>query len=213
MEFKYNDGGRAKAGFKGEADDCAVRAMAIVTGKPYMEIYNMVNDLAKSGKGFKQRSTKEVSDARTGVWQKDVRTIMLSLGWIWTPTMQIGQGCKVHLKKDELPMGRVLCNVSRHFTAVIDGVVNDTHDCSRDESRCVYGYYTLKANPEIMEVTKEASPNNKEPKVRAKKNMDAEKIAKLISMKKAWSIKLKRAENKLKKLSKKINYYQNKKTK
>lgn len=143
MKFNYNDGGRAKAGYKGVTGDCGVRAMAIVTGKPYQEIYDMVNELAKSGKGFKQRKTGRVSDARTGVWQRDVNTIMTSLGWKWTPTMLIGQGCKVHLKADELPSGRILCNVSRHYTAVIDGVVNDTHDCSRDDKRCVYGYYSF----------------------------------------------------------------------
>jgi hypothetical protein len=60
----------------------------------------------------------------------------------WTPTMQIGLGCKVHLKPDELPQGRLVVCVSRHYTAVIDGVIHDNHDCSRDETRCVYGYYT-----------------------------------------------------------------------
>lgn len=28
-----------------------------------------------------------------------------------------------------------------HYTAVIDGIIHDTHDCSRDGSRCVYGYW------------------------------------------------------------------------
>jgi hypothetical protein len=30
---------------------------------------------------------------------------------------------------------------SRHLVAVIDGVIHDTHDCSRDGTRCVYGYF------------------------------------------------------------------------
>jgi hypothetical protein len=55
--------------------------------------------------------------------------------------MKIGQGCKVHLRKEELPSGRLIVSVSRHLTAVIDGVIYDNHDCSRDGSRCVYGYY------------------------------------------------------------------------
>jgi len=37
-----------------------------------------------------------------------------SLGWKWTPTMRIGQGCKVHLRADELPVGRLIVSVSRH---------------------------------------------------------------------------------------------------
>jgi hypothetical protein len=57
--------------------------------------------------------------------------------------MEIGKGCKVHLRADELPKGKIICSVSRHLVAVIDGVINDTHDCSRDGNRCVYGYYTF----------------------------------------------------------------------
>ena len=65
------------------------------------------------------------------------------LGFKWTPTMLIGQGCKVHLLADELPKGKLIVNVSKHFTCVIDGIINDTYDCSREGTRCVYGYYTL----------------------------------------------------------------------
>ncbi len=141
MKFNYNDGGRVEAGYKGAAGDCGVRAVAIVTGKPYSEIYDMVNALVASGKGFKQRKTGRTSNARTGVWPQDIKKIMESLGWIWKPTMFIGQGCKTHLCAEELPSGNILCNVSRHYVAVINGVLNDTYDCSRDEKRCVYGYY------------------------------------------------------------------------
>ena len=66
---------------------------------------------------------------------------MLELGFVWTATMQIGSGCNTHLKADELPSGRLVCSVSRHAVAVIDGVIHDTHDCSRGGKRCVYGYW------------------------------------------------------------------------
>jgi hypothetical protein len=48
----------------------------------------------------------------------------------------------VHLAKDELPNGRLIVRVSKHITAVINGVIDDTHDCSRAGIRCVYGYFT-----------------------------------------------------------------------
>jgi hypothetical protein len=70
---------------------------------------------------------------------------MLELGFIWTPTMQIGSGCQTHLTADELPTGRLVCNVSRHYVAVIDGVINDTYNCSRKGKRCVYGYWMMNA--------------------------------------------------------------------
>ena len=40
MEFIYNDGGRAAAGFKGSAGDCVTRSIAIAAGKPYQEVYD-----------------------------------------------------------------------------------------------------------------------------------------------------------------------------
>lgn len=139
MKFKYNDGGRKKAGFKGRAGDCGVRAISIVTNKPYKEIYNLVNDLCKDERKSKRRRGK--SHPRTGIHNHTFKKIMTHLGWQWTPTMFIGQGCKVHLKKTELPSGAILCNVSKHYVAVINGVINDTYDCSRNETRCVYGYW------------------------------------------------------------------------
>ncbi len=63
------------------------------------------------------------------------------MGFKWVATMQIGQGCKVHLRANELPKGIIICSVSRHYTAVINGVLNDTYDCSRGGQRCVYGYW------------------------------------------------------------------------
>jgi len=58
--------------------------------------------------------------------------------------MFIGSGCRVHLRSKELPMGTLIVSVSKHLTTVIDGVINDTHDCSRDGTRCVYGYWYRK---------------------------------------------------------------------
>ena len=37
--------------------------------------------------------------------------------------------------------GRLIVKVSKHLTSVIDGVINDTYDPSRNATRCVYGYY------------------------------------------------------------------------
>lgn len=57
--------------------------------------------------------------------------------------MKIGSGCKGHLRSEELPPGRLIVSVSKHVVAVIDGIIHDTHDPSRDGTRCVYGYWAL----------------------------------------------------------------------
>ena len=116
MKFHFNDGGRIAAGYKGSAGDCVVRSVAIATGLPYQEIYDLVNELsAREHTGKRKRGT---SNARTGVHKSAIKWLMESLGWQWTPTMQIGSGCTVHLRAHELPSGRLVVSVSKHLTAV-----------------------------------------------------------------------------------------------
>lgn len=141
MKFKFNDGGRAAAGFKGDTGDCVVRAIAIATDSPYDLIYAAINTASASERRTKLR--KKRSSARTGVHKATWKRFIEGIGGVWTPTMGIGTGCKVHLKADELPSGRLIVSVSKHLVAVIDGVVYDTHDPCRDGTRCVYGYYSF----------------------------------------------------------------------
>ena len=128
IEFNYNDGGRASAGYKGKTGDCVVRAIAIALELPYKEVYNELTKM-------------QASSVRNGVFKKVIRKYLTGKGWTWIPKMTIGSGCTTHLSADELPKGRIICNVSRHLSAVIDGVINDTFDCSRGGNRCVYGYW------------------------------------------------------------------------
>ena len=137
--FRLDDGGRAAAGYRGKAGDCVVRAIAIATQRPYQEICELVNRAATRERTGKRK--RGISNARTGVYKGSIHRVMQELGWEWTPTMQIGSGCTVHLRADELPAGRLVVSVSKHLTAVIDGVIYDTHDCSRRGTRCVYGYW------------------------------------------------------------------------
>jgi hypothetical protein len=70
---------------------------------------------------------------------------------VWTPTMEIGSGCQVHVRMHELPMGRLVLRLSKHFSAVIDQVVHDTFDPSRGGSRAVYGYWSFEEPDEEPE--------------------------------------------------------------
>ena len=142
--FVYNDGGREAAGYKGSAGDCVCRAVAIAARLPYQEVYDRLAEGNASQRKSK-RTGKQPRSARNGIYttRKWCKDYMRELGFVWTPTMQIGSGCQVHLKADELPSGRLVRNVSRHSVAVIDGVINDTYDCSREGTRCVYGYWRM----------------------------------------------------------------------
>jgi len=143
----FNDGGRKAAGYVGEAGDCVTRAIAIATGKPYQEVYDALHvrtklfGITRRGRVAKLIKQGKRRSPRNGVFKDISRPYLAGLGWTWVPTMQIGSGCKVHLRADELPGGRLIVKVSRHLVAVIDGVIHDTYDCSRDGTRCVYGYW------------------------------------------------------------------------
>ncbi len=137
----YNDGGRKAAGFKGDAGDCVTRAIAIATGVPYREVYDALH--ARAREAARSARTKKHGSPRAGVHRNVYQPYLESLGFVWTPTMQIGQGCKVHLRVGELPGGTLVVAVSRHLVAVVNGVVHDTHDPSRGGQRCVYGYYRV----------------------------------------------------------------------
>ena len=47
IDFKYNDGGRAEAGYKGDTGDCVTRAIAIAAELPYKEVYNRYKKIPK----------------------------------------------------------------------------------------------------------------------------------------------------------------------
>ena len=146
LDFCLNDGGREAAGFKGGAGDCVVRAIAIAAQLPYMQVYE---DLRVANAAYAdQRNDKlarrlnaKGSSPRNGNHRNVFHDYVLGHGFDWVPTMKVGGGCKVHLRATELPLGTLIVKVSKHLSAVIDGVIQDTHNPSRGGSRCVYGYY------------------------------------------------------------------------
>lgn len=127
MEHIYNDGGRGNY-FQGSAGDCVTRAIAIATRKDYKEVYDTIKKLIGH-------------TPRNGMTKKETRDAMEHFGFTWKSMMMIGRGCQCHLNEDELPKGTIICQVSHHVTAVIDGIIYDTFNPSRDGTRCVYGYW------------------------------------------------------------------------
>jgi hypothetical protein len=141
MKHVLDDGGRKAAGYKGHASDCVTRAISIALGMQgnYKEVYTYVT------KHIKESAPKNWvgKSARDGTPKNVTKLIMDELGFTWVPCMQIGTGCKVHLKKDELPKGTLIVRLSRHVACVIDGVLYDSYDSHREGMRCVYGYWIV----------------------------------------------------------------------
>lgn len=144
LNFICSTGGR-ELYFKGKNSvrDCAVRAIAIATGKDYKEVYD---DIARLNKEMKlSKKEKEFAlkhTPRNGVLKKVSKEYLTRLGWQWIPCMGIGTGCTMHLSAHDFPTsGTYIVQVSSHLTCVKDGVIHDTFDCSRGGTRCVYGYW------------------------------------------------------------------------
>lgn len=118
--------------------DCVARAISTACEISYDQACLLIEQHAARERvkrnGFR-------SHPQRGVKKQTTRKILASLGWEWVPTMGIGSGCKVHLRADELPRGRIIVLVSRHLVAVIDGQIHDIGDPTRSGKRCVYGYY------------------------------------------------------------------------
>lgn len=153
MELIISDGGRKAAGFKGHCGDCVVRAIAIASRRPYAEVYKecakMNADYYKNH--FPDHPRAGVHTARKGVCTNhEIFTdYMKNMGFVWYLPMRQGKACKIYLKDGDLPMGRVIAKLRRHWVAVIDGVMYDTHNpgdkCGGQwPSRRVYGWWKLK---------------------------------------------------------------------
>lgn len=150
LPFHPNDGGRAAAGFTGTAGDCVVRSIAIAAAIPYEEVYAELHarQLAWVAAGRTKQARlaarrKTPPSPRNGVSPEVYKPWLAELDFEWTPTMTIGSGTTVHLARGELPDGNLVVRCSKHLTAVLDGVVHDTYDPTRDGTRAVYGYWRL----------------------------------------------------------------------
>ena len=143
LPWVYDDGGRTAAGFEPAPGDCVARAITIATGRWYGEVHAALNMVAEDFRGPKLTGRWRPAD--DGIYRHEHDTLLLGVyHWQWTPTMSIGSGCRFHLAVGELPDGPVIARVSKHLTAIIDGVVHDTSDPTRGGTRCVYGFYTPK---------------------------------------------------------------------
>lgn len=117
-------------------NDCVIRAIAAAESRPYDTIKAELIDAGASP-----------YCAKIGIWPRVIKPYLRGLGYVWTPTMGIGTGCRIHLRPDELPAGVIIASVSRHLVACRDGVpISDAFDPTRNGTRCVYGYWQKGGN-------------------------------------------------------------------
>ncbi|MEZ8989230.1 hypothetical protein AB6E89_08310 [Vibrio breoganii] len=145
LPFRYNDGGRKDAGFKGKARDCVARSIAIASGLSYSEVYKALA-IGNAKQRASSRTPKRTRSANNGVntQRKWFKQFMINMGFEWVPTQGIGSTTRTYLSKGELPKGNIIVAVRKHYAAVINGVLNDTADFSKGRRVCVVGYWIKK---------------------------------------------------------------------
>ena len=115
--FQTNDGGRRAAGFKGNASDCVVRAIAITTGKDYLEVYKHVAGLNKQTVG--KRS------ARNGV-SKEVAA--RAHAYFGLSKVRLPKGPKPTFSEAYGRYGNCIVTSTGHECALVGGYLQDTAD-------------------------------------------------------------------------------------
>lgn len=135
MRFVYDDGGHRIYGGCATGD-CAIRAMSIVTGKPYDEIKQLVLYYAQFEKGKSNRS-----DGHSYTRLITVRKVMNRLGWQFVDIRKKPLAFSAENWDDD---NDYLIWVPWHYTAVIHGVIHDMFDPSARETEIVKGYWYKK---------------------------------------------------------------------
>lgn len=147
IKFARNDGGRA-AYFKGKhARDCAVRAIAIALKRDYKQVYDELYQLNREYQSNRPKWRRRNPSPRTGVPTKVIHRYLVDRhGCKWVSLVKIGSPDRTHMRENELPShGRYVLRLTRHVTAYVNGVLYDTHDCTRKGTRMVYGLWIMPA--------------------------------------------------------------------
>src|SRR6516165_4833958 len=77
--WRFNDGGRKAAGFKGEVGDCVTRAIAIVTGQPYRRTYDELHARSKAYAIAHRGKIAADPSPRNGVFKEVARPYLKDL--------------------------------------------------------------------------------------------------------------------------------------
>ena len=128
--YCFDDGGRQEAGYKGKTGDCVPRAIAIVTGLPYKQVYKTMADAMKehgyaaSGNAYQQRGAKGHKKGQRNA--KDIQVdVIQKLG---LRKVKFEKGVRPTYSEAHAQYGDCLVFTTRHAVALVGGKLRDTWD-------------------------------------------------------------------------------------
>ena len=139
IAYSLDDGGRAAAGFKGQAGDCVVRAIAILTRAPYAAVYARMAAAMKqagysaSGNGDRQKPRPGLRPRLTARQVQNL--VKRSYG---LRRVDLGRGARPTYTQAWQLHGNCLVGTTKHVAAIVDGTLRDTFDHRVYDAR-IYG--------------------------------------------------------------------------
>jgi hypothetical protein len=126
--FIEDDGGRSESQRPRQKEDCTVRALAVITGWTYDQVYDL---LKKNGR-------RSHSRFHLGPWLKSngYRLSEWAIMPLTFPAVKGERRMNPVTFISQNPHGRWIVKTATHVFAIVDGVAHDLHP-ERDD-RCIY---------------------------------------------------------------------------
>ena len=133
IDYRYDDGGREAAGYRGKTGDCVVRAIAICTGEDYRAVYLTMaehmkrNDYAASGNAYATRERKRKAPRSKGqIAARRVQDRVLEVYGF--RKVRLPAGARPTFTEAHRRYGDCIVGTTKHVAAIVDGALRDTFD-------------------------------------------------------------------------------------
>ena len=131
--YRYDDGGRRAAGYRGDTGDCVVRAIAICAGKDYKAVYLTMaehmrrNGYAASGNAYATSERRRKAPRRRGQLRvKDVQDRVLEVHGF--RKVRLPSGVRPTFTEAHERYGDCIVGTTKHMAAIVGGALRDIWD-------------------------------------------------------------------------------------
>ena len=133
IDYRYDDGGREAAGYRGRIGDCVVRAIAICTGEDYRAVYLTMaehmkrNGHAASGNAYATRERNRKAPRSKGqLIARRVQDRVLEVYGF--RKVSLPAGARPTFTEAHRRYGDCILGTTKHVAAVVNDALRDTFD-------------------------------------------------------------------------------------
>ena len=133
IDYRYDDGGRAAAGYRGKTGDCVVRAIAICTGEDYRAVYLTMaehmkrNGYAASGNAYATReSNRKAPRSKGQIAARRVQNRVLEVYGF--RKVRLPAGARPTFTEAHRRYGDCIVGTTKHVAVVVNDALRDTFD-------------------------------------------------------------------------------------